>query len=381
VSENFFEESKEQSQIKTSIVRKYFSAWWKVILGSEKRSHRELKVCYIDLFAGPGRYDDGTKSTPLEILGMAARDQDLGQALVAIFNDKDPNHSKSLSSEISAIPGIERLRFTPQVMTEEIDDEIVKIFDSMSLAPSLVFIDPWGYKGLSLKLIKSVLKDWGCDCIFFFNYNRINMGIDNDVVTDRMADLFGEERLAQLSKRMQGLEPHVRELVVIEELMAALQEMGGRYVLPFRFKNERGTRTSHHLFFVSKHPRGYIIMKDIMARESSTEEQGVPSFEYNLATEKQPLLFEYNRPLDDLKDILLAKFAGLTMSVKEIFERHNYGTGYIMRNYQQALKQLEREKKITISPCFDDRRKIKGEVTLADKCIVSFPPVKGQSNG
>ena len=62
----------------------------------------------------------------------------------------------------------------------------------------------------------------------------------------------------------------------------ALKTDGSRYVLPFRFKNERGKRTSHHLIFVSEHFRGYEIMKDIMSRESTGDTQGVPSFEYNL---------------------------------------------------------------------------------------------------
>ena len=60
--------------------------------------------------------------------------------------------------------------------------------------PTFFFVDPWGYKGLSLRLINSVLKDWGCDCVFFFNYNRINMGLGNDAVEKHMDALFGKER-------------------------------------------------------------------------------------------------------------------------------------------------------------------------------------------
>jgi len=35
---------------------------------------------------------------------------------------------------------------------------------------------------------------WGCDCVFFFNYNRINAGINNPGVKKHMDALFGEER-------------------------------------------------------------------------------------------------------------------------------------------------------------------------------------------
>ena len=54
--------------------------------------------------------------------------------------------------------------------------------------------------------------------------------------------------------------------------------MGGKYTLPFGFKNASGTRTKHHLIFVSKHRLGYKIMKGVMAKQSSVSEQGVPSF-------------------------------------------------------------------------------------------------------
>lgn len=63
------------------------------------------------------------------------------------------------------------------------------------LFPPSFFVDPWGYKGLSLKLVSAIIKDWGCDCVFFFNYNRVNMGVNNDSIKKHMISLFGEERL------------------------------------------------------------------------------------------------------------------------------------------------------------------------------------------
>lgn len=35
------------------------------------------------------------------------------------------------------------------------------------------------------------------------------------------------------------------------------------YLLSFCLKNEKGTRTTHHLVFVSKHPLGYEVIKRI----------------------------------------------------------------------------------------------------------------------
>lgn len=130
------------------------------------------------------------------------------------------------------------------------------------------------------------------------------MGLSNDAVRDHMNALFGQERADQIREQLKILQPQERELTIVEAICEALKEMGGRYVLPFRFRHESGNRTSHHLIFVSKNAKAYEIMKEIMAKESSEQTQGVPSFEYNPATLKQPLLFELTRPLDELEAML-----------------------------------------------------------------------------
>ena len=363
---NFFDESKQQSKVKSAIVLKYFDAWSKIMINTQKKSPiDEKKIAYIDLFAGPGRYSDGTISTPLLVLKKAIKDKDLRQRLVTIFNDKDESNTSSLSKAIKELSGIETLKYQPQVKTQEVGEEIVDIFKAMKIIPTLFFVDPWGYKGLSLHLINSVVKDWGCECIFFFNYNRINMGLNNDVVRDHMDALFGQERADNLRAQLAPLKPQQRELIIIEALCQAVRDSGPKYVLPFRFKDDRGSRTRHHLIFVSKHFRGYEKMKVIMAKESSNTQQEVATFEYNIADYQQPFLFELSRPLDDLGDMLLKEFAGQKRKMREIYEQHNVNLPYIKTHYKKVLLQLERENKITAS-----RHK---KNTFADDVLVTFP--------
>ncbi|MBV8844347.1 MAG: three-Cys-motif partner protein TcmP [Bryobacterales bacterium] len=366
---NFFEESREQSAVKTAIVSKYFWSWAQIIMRQAIRGHAK-KIAYLDLFAGPGRYDDGTKSTPLLILEKAIADEQMSQMLVTVFNDKDDYNAKSLQTAIDALPGIDKLKFRPDVWNKQVGVEMVKVFSSMKLVPTLFFVDPWGYKGLSLQLINSVLKDWGCDCIFFFNYNRINMGMTNDAVREHMEALFGQERAARLREKLETMSSADRENCIVEELCKALEAGQGRYVLPFCFKNDSGARTSHHLIFVSKHVLGYSIMKEIMAKESSLHEQGVPSFQYRPADKRFPLLFELNRPLDELEELLLQQFAGQSLQMKEIYERHHVGRRFIAKNYKDALKNLEEKKSITCEPPKAKRRKD----SFADNVWVTFPP-------
>jgi three-Cys-motif partner protein len=366
-NDRFFEEAKEQSVVKSTIVSKYFWAWAKVIMPTVKR--QAGRIAYIDLFAGPGRYKDGTKSTPLLILEQAIADADMRSMLVTIFNDADEDNTHSLERALALLPGIERLRYQPQVYNQEVGSEIVKIFERVKLVPTLFFVDPWGYKGLSLRLVNSVLKDWGCDCIFFFNYNRINMGLPNEVVDEHMNALFGKERADRLRHRLAHLSPQERELTIVEEIAQALKEMGGNYVLPFTFRNDSGTRTSHHLIFVSKHFKGYEIMKHIMDKESSTHEQGVPSFEYSPADVRQPMLFALSRPLDDLGEMLLEQFAGRRVTMEQVYKEHSVGVRYVKRNYKEVLRALEGKGLIQGEPPASQRR----ANTFADAVLVTFP--------
>jgi three-Cys-motif partner protein len=372
MAESFFEEQSEQSQIKAAIVSKYFWSWAKIITGYLKGADKDMSIQYIDLFAGPGRYKDGAKSTPVLILEQAIADPLFRDNLTAIFNDKDDANTSTLLQEIRAIPGVDTLANEPCVFTNEVGDEIVKMFEQLNLVPTLMFVDPWGYKGLSMRLINSVLKDWACECIFFFNYNRINMGLSNKAVKEHMEALFGEERAAELTERLKGMSPGRRELTIVEEICQAVKEMGGIYVLPFTFKNAKGTRTSHHLIFVSKHPLGYGIMKEIMARESSSTPQGVATFEYNPAEREQTLLYGLGSPAE-LEGSLLERFAGHTLTMVQVFEEHNVDTPYIKKNYKDVLTKMEQEGTITAVPPYTRRPKRKGEVTFADTVSVTFP--------
>jgi len=364
---NFFEERGDQSAIKAEIVQKYFAAWANIVLPTAQK-FGEGKIAYIDLYAGPGRYRDGAASTPLLVLEKAISSPSISGALVALFNDMDENNTHTLQSEIDGLPGIEKLKYKPQVNCNPVDKDAEEYFASTRLIPSFTFLDPFGYKGLSLRLVNGVIKDWGCDCVFFFNYNRISLGISNPMVQDHMAALFGEERAAQLREKVEGSKPALREQMVLEELTRALMKMGAEFVLPFRFRNGTG-RLTHHLIFVSKSFKGYEVMKGIMAGASSTSDEGVASFAYSPADESMPLLFELTRPLHDLERMLREEFAGRTLSMADIYREHSVGRPYLSKHYKDVLKKMEDTGLIQVSDP-EAKKRVKG---FADRLLVTFP--------
>ena len=316
-SNAFFNESREQSRVKAEIIAKYFWAWSKVIIPTAKRGSGKLG--YIDLFAGPGRYLDGTKSTPLLILEQAVHDSDMCEMLVTLFNDSTTEHTDSLKNEIDRIDGIKHLKHQPEISSSEVGESFVSEFERMNLIPCLSFLDPWGYKGLSCRLVNSVIKDWGCETVIFFNFNRINMGIRNGSVENHIVALFGQERFEILRDLLPDTKPFEREQIVLKAIIEALKEMGGKYILPFCFKGQFVNRTSHYIIFVSKNIKGYDIMKQIMGKMSSSHNQGVPSFIFDPRDRVQSS-FDLSNPLDELEKSLLKHNKGRSIEVRAIFE-------------------------------------------------------------
>ena len=365
----FFYEQKVQSLIKAEIVAKYFGAWANIM--ASRVAKYGGKIAYLDLFSGPGRYKDGSKSTPILILEQAIKSEKTAPILLALFNDIDTKNAQALRKEIEALPGINTLKHKPEVHNIEVGEAVNQLVWKVRPAPTLLFADPWGYKGLSLLLINSILKNWGCDCIFFFNYNRINMGLSNPYVEEHMAALFGKQRANALQQQLEGLAPEQREQVIVEEFTLALREIGGTFILPFTFKSDRRVRTSHYLIFVSKHPLGYKIMKDIMHGASSKIEEGIASFEFNpteVHTQARqlplPSFDEEFHPLNGLEHELLHEFAGRRVSFKEAFEEHHIGKPYVQKNYREAFRNLEIRGEITADVSANKRKKRKGQFTI-----------------
>lgn len=385
----FFEKQKEQSQVKTKIVAGYFSAWATFML-----TMNPTKLGYVDLFCGPGVYSDRNESTPIKILQTAISKPGLRERLTTKFNDKNAEFIASLEKAAKNLPGYDTLKYKPQFTPEEVEEKFAVDFEKMKMHPTVAFLDPCGYKGLSVRLMRSVFKDWGCDLIFFFNYNRVNMHCENPFMDENMKELFGERWINHLKAILNDEGKTLnREEIILAALKMALEEKGGKYFIAFRFRE--GPKTLHHIVFVSKNVLGYNIMKDIMARESIVDEDGIPKFEFDTKPIEEPVLSlpqlsMFPEPklltgLAKLCDLLCKLFKGHTLSVKDIFEKHNVDTNYIKRNYKDAIRILENDGRVRCNKPARERQKrmteiyVNGKieerklVTVGDSVMVTFP--------
>src|SRR4051812_28670449 len=140
------------------------------------------------------------------------------------FNEGDAVNFEKLKANITAVAGIATLANAPRITSQVISKCFGSRLSEMR-TPSFIFADPCGYKGLSLGLIASALKPFGNDCIFFLNYNRINMKISYAVMDESINAFFETARANRIRGEIRSIQsPQVREDVILAAVTQALKE-------------------------------------------------------------------------------------------------------------------------------------------------------------
>lgn len=171
-NEHFFADQTEQSAVKAHIVSSYFSAWSGVI------QKWNTSMAYIDLFCGPRKYGDNNLSAPLLIIQSTLANPKLLNKMNFIFNDCDSSNIAYLKESIGHVDINGVLSQRIQYYSKTVEDGFQNRLQIPKNMPVLSFVDPFGYKGLTLNLISHLITNSGSDCIFFFNLSFI-AAIDN----------------------------------------------------------------------------------------------------------------------------------------------------------------------------------------------------------
>jgi three-Cys-motif partner protein len=233
VQEGFFEKPSEASRRKLQIVSDFFDSYMNVLA-------RDREVGYADLFAGPGRYENGEKSAPLVVCEKVVADERLRSLVRLWFNEADPAWAAQLERNIEGVDGIGTLRHAPRVTRIVVSKGLAPRLERLSI-PTFTFADPCGYKGLSLRLIAAILKGFGNDCLFFFNYNRVNMKLGYPVMDESINEFFEPERAATLRAEVGALTPPAREKRVLATIRRSATASRRRDTI-FRVSDTGGRR-------------------------------------------------------------------------------------------------------------------------------------------
>lgn len=377
--QNFFEKQTLSSKVKANIVSEYFPKYCSIII----KKHVPEKIGYLDLFSGPGMYEDGNPSTPILIARNCMKDEDLKNRVWMVFNDKC--YSEQLKENFNKEFPEGTFKYKPHFghstvgESQEINDFIVKntCKGRFNEQPSVLFIDPWGYKGIETNVLSQFLSYWGNELFIFINSKRINPALENDKFEEPMRCLFPNS--------YDKVKVEIRnKRTVSERLQFIIDNLGKEYeallksrvyYTAFKFQEEDIETTSHFILHLSKNKRGFDLVKQIYNDFANvgTIFDGVNTYTFDVKKITNPVeeLFDTNSEnIDALKNMLLEEYKGRTITSYDLFEEHQQNCLYSRSHYVKALRRLVEEGAVESE--FTDGKNHVVTVLLSKDCILKF---------
>lgn len=379
---DFFEQQTISSRVKASIVSEYFPKYCKII----KRHHEPKQFGYYDMFSGPGMYEDGHMSTPLLVAEKCAKDDFLRNKVWMVFNDMQ--YRETLKENFTTIYPQNTFKYNPHFGSSvfgecsQIDDFLTRNTKEgvYNECPSLLFIDPFGYKHINTIILNEFLQYWGNEIFIFVNTKRLNAAFENNKFQDDLKVIFPMTyNTIKTEKKLISGTVEERHKFIIDHLGEEFQQRYKNkvYYTAFQFREEDQETPSHYLLHITKGPKGFELIKEIYNQYANVdrilENHATYTFDPKKVTDNNIDMFgeDFKQAnLDALKAQILSKYRGQTISAEVLFQEHQKESMWARTHYTSALRQLLQEGKIDTE--IRDDKNHREKVLIIKECIITF---------
>ncbi len=351
------------TQSKHTILRRYWEAWLPIMTKYNQR------VLYIDGFAGPGKYAGGEDGSPLIAL-KSARDHHARpkSEVVFTFIEKDKKRFDHLVEIIEQIKPTLPKNFHVHRVHGTFDDQMTDVLNGIDeqrakLAPSLVFIDPFGFSHTPFGTVRRIMQNPRCEILVTFMFEEINRFLGHPDHMDTYDQLFGTDRWREV---LAVSDPDCRRRMIHDIYRDQLRGAGVEYVRSFEMLNQ-GNRTDYFLFFGSHNLRGLEKMKEAMWK---VDPSGTFQFSDFTDANRTMKLFGDEPDFEGLKNMTLRRFSGTSVSIEELTNFVLSDTPFLRTHFKtQILKPMELRGELSIAHAKEGRR----HGTFPDGTVIEFP--------
>lgn len=336
------------TRAKHQILDSYLKGWF------PKLTSFQDKVIYLDGFAGRGRYTDGTEGSPLIALRALVSHQHLKRMdhckFIFWFIEANKDNEAALRRELNAFFEEHDTGSGPDIgidlthnTFEKTGRELAKQLDEKGgkIAPTFAFIDPFGYTGLPMDLIKSLFGNSQSEVLVNFMVGFVQRFIEREGQEAAIESLFGLPADQVMAGKLSDAKrvEHLRDVY-----MAQLKEVGGfEYVRSFAMTNHTGN-VSYYLVHGTHHREGVKLMKAAMWK---ADPGGGSVFQDRLHGVE--VLFDPAPDTEPLRAELLSVFAGRSAVPIDEIEWHTIlETPYRETHVRPILTVLEKRGIITV---------------------------------
>ena len=243
---------------KHRVLESYLNAWLPIMSSWSNR------LLFVDAFAGPGEYLEGEPGSPIIALQTfiehSARPR-MNCEFRFFFIEADKARFNHLNEVLGRFE--DKLPSNCSYFTENstFDQSITRGLDRLetqgrSLEPTLVMIDPFGIKGVSMDVIRRILSNPKPEVYISFMYRDINRFREADHFKSGMDALFGDTEWHDIAAIQ---DEELRKTEFFELFGSKLKHAGAKYVVNFELYG--GDRLVYSIFFGTKNLEGCDQMK------------------------------------------------------------------------------------------------------------------------
>lgn len=322
------------TRAKHEILKNYLQGWFPIL------SRYSGRIVYIDGFAGPGIYSGGEEGSPLLAI-RTAKDHILKPysraEIIFLFIESDEARAAKLREVLSErFPGLpEKMRY--HVITGEFEPTIESILDKLeeekaALAPTFAFIDPFGFTGFSMNLLRRLLRYEKCEVLVTFMAGFVKRFMD-ELREPALDKLFGMKEWREVREKTGPKEHYLLQLYEKQ-----LKEMRGvKYTRSFEMIGKYN-QIIYYLIFGTEHWKGLEVMKEAMWK---VDRRGQYQFSDRLGRD-QIFLIDFQETkfwIPEATNAVYERFKGKRATIDEIKEYVIIETPYLFR--KRILRYLE----------------------------------------
>ncbi len=274
------------------------------------------RVVYIDGFAGPGSYSAGEDGSPVVVL-KAARDHayPIRCELVCIFVEDDLERCRHLKAVLDELSPTLPSHVKWSVVNGKFNEHLTKTFklletQKQNIAPTLVFIDPFGFSHTPFQTICKIMNNSRCEVLVNFMYEEVNRFLSVEKHAEDYDELFGTAAWRNVLTLSQA--PERRK--AIHDIYLNQLKTTAKYVHTFEMLN-MGNSTDYFLFFATNNLKGLEKMKEAMWKVDDT---GTFQFSDHRDARGLMSLFSAQPNLAPLRDAILREFRGKEIAVEDL---------------------------------------------------------------
>jgi three-Cys-motif partner protein len=326
------------------------------------------RVLYIDGFAGPGKYSQGEDGSPLIAL-KSARDHHARpkSEVVFTFIEKDKKRFDHLVEVIEQIKPTLPNNFRVHCVCGTFDDQMTEVLNGIDeqrarLAPSLVFIDPFGFSHTPFGTVRRIMQNPRCEILVTFMYEEINRFLGHADHMDTYDLLFGTDRWREV---LTVIDPDRRRRMIHDIYRDQLRGAGVEYVRSFEMLNQ-GNRTDYFLFFGTHNLLGLEKMKEAMWK---VDPLGTFQFSDFTDANRTMKLFHDEPDFEGLKKMIQGRFSGTDLSIEDLTNFVLSDTPFLRTHFKtQILKPMELGGELEVAKAKAGRR----HGTFPDGTVIRF---------